>query len=157
MKSLAAFLLLFVLLQGLAKAEISIVKRGDWLVICDGVQISNHDRYDKAIQSAINQSKDCDILPPLRIEVRWIKDKPAILLTWDIPTEREDGSSIESIDKFIIYHAISGAIQDPIEVSGSATQYTLLEVAQGSHAFEISTVEDGQEGRKSPTVIEAIE
>ena len=72
-----------------------------------------------------------------------------IQLSWDAPTEREDGSSIESIDNFNIYQSFENATSTLIEVDASLSTYEILDAAYGSYTFQISTVEAGQEGEKS--------
>ena len=67
-----------------------------------------------------------------------------ILLSWGLPTEREDGSQIETIDRFNIYSTVNNVLQDTIEVPAGATSFQLPEVAPGNYTFQISTVELGQ-------------
>ena len=69
-----------------------------------------------------------------------------ILLTWTAPTEREDGSQIESIDRFNLYTTIDNVVQDVVEVPADATDFQLSEVAAGNYTFQISTIESGIEG-----------
>ena len=75
-----------------------------------------------------------------------------IQLTWDTPTEREDGSKIESIDRFNIYHTIDGSSTNIIEVDAAFLEYKILDAKEGAHAFQISVVELGREGIKSDVV-----
>jgi hypothetical protein len=72
-----------------------------------------------------------------------------ILLTWDLPTEREDGSKIESIDRFNLYQTIGNVLQGVVEIPAGATSFQLSEVETGIHTFAISIVELGQEGALS--------
>jgi hypothetical protein len=64
-----------------------------------------------------------------------------ILLTWETPTERKDGSAIETIDRFNLYTTIDNVLQSAIEVSATATSFQLPEVEAGTYTFQISTVE----------------
>jgi hypothetical protein len=64
-----------------------------------------------------------------------------ILLTWETPAEREDGSQIETIDRFNLYTTIDNVLQSVIEVSGDSTSFQLPQVKAGNHTFQISTVE----------------
>ena len=139
-----------------ASAQTSIVMKGDWITQCNGAQVSNHNRYDKALESAINQKTDCDIIPPLRIEVRTDRETKGILLTWDLPELRTDGSKIEQIDRFNIYVYFDGIFQNIIEVSGASTSFQLFEVKTGNYSFQISTVELGQEGQLSSKIFQEI-
>lgn len=75
-----------------------------------------------------------------------------ILLTWEKPEVREDGSKIEQIDRFNLYHSVDNVFQDVIEVSGDAISFQLPEVKTGNHTFQISTVEYGLEGSPSDPV-----
>ena len=75
-----------------------------------------------------------------------------ILLTWDLPTEREDGTQIESIDRFNLYQTIGVGLPSLIEIPAGATSFQLSEVQTGTHTFQISTVELGQECAKSDPV-----
>lgn len=77
-----------------------------------------------------------------------------ILLTWDAPTVREDGSKIEQIDRFNLYHSVDNVFQGVIEIPGDAISFQLPEVKTGTHTFQISTVEHGLEGKQSdPAVV----
>ena len=75
-----------------------------------------------------------------------------IQLTWDKPLEREDGTAIETIDRFNLYTTIDNVLQDVIEVSGDATGFQVLDVKAGNYTFQISTIEYGQEGALSDPV-----
>jgi len=75
-----------------------------------------------------------------------------ILLTWDIPTEREDGSKIEQIDRFNLYQTVGNVLQGVVEIPAGATSFQLSEVKTGIHTFAISTVEFGQEGALSDPI-----
>jgi len=79
-----------------------------------------------------------------------------ILLTWTAPTEREDGSAIASIDKYDIQHTVNNVAQDAIEIDASAVDYTLTDVAQGTHTFLIRAVESGLAGVYSDPTTAAI-
>lgn len=72
-----------------------------------------------------------------------------IQLTWDQPELNEDGSQIQSIDKFVIYYSIDNVSQSAIEVDPILSGYTIPDVAEGSHTFQISTVAGGIEGDMS--------
>jgi hypothetical protein len=75
-----------------------------------------------------------------------------ILLTWETPTEREDGSAIETIDRFHIYQTTNDGSQNVYEADATSTSYQILDVQEGSYSFQISTVEDAHEGSKSPPI-----
>ena len=69
-----------------------------------------------------------------------------IQLTWDIPTEREDGSTIQEIEQFNLYYTVNNVLQDTIQIDALSNTYTLQDVEIGTHILQISTVESGQEG-----------
>ena len=72
-----------------------------------------------------------------------------IQLTWDIPTEREDGSTIQEIEKFNLYYTFNNALQDVIEIDALSNSYTIQDIETGTHTLQISTVEAGLEGELS--------
>ena len=148
---------LLILLSPIVEAKVSIVMKGNWLTECNGVTVSTHSRYDKALESAINQNKNCDVIPPERFEVSVDVPTRSIELTWSLPTEREDGSKIEKIDRFNIYVYFNDVLQNIIEVAGDAISYKLSEVETGDYMFQISTVEFGQEGILSPMINQVVE
>jgi len=152
-------IVLLMLLSVITHAEVSIVMRGSWSAECNGVTVSTHNRYDKALESALNQNKNCSVIPPERFEVTVTEDTPlrGIELTWDLPTEREDGSQIEKIDRFNLYVYFNTVLQDIIEVAGTATVFQLSEIEAGNYSFQISTVEDGLEGARSEMIFQVIE
>ena len=76
----------------------------------------------------------------------------SIELTWVTPEVREDGTAIQSIDRFNIYHSIDNVIQDSVEVPATDISYTISEAQEGVHTFQVSTVEAEQEGEKSPAI-----
>ena len=73
-------------------------------------------------------------------------------LTWDEAELREDGSNIEAIEKYNIYHWYENILQPVIEVSGDSVTYSDTDRRVGVHVYEISTAEAGQEGKKSAPV-----
>jgi len=75
-----------------------------------------------------------------------------ILLTWEPPTEREDGSQIEQIDRYNLYTTFNNVLQDVNEIAGDATSFQLSEVEAGTYTFQISIVEFGQEGLLSDPI-----
>ena len=146
---------ILILFSAVAQAEITIVMKGSWVAECTGGFISFHNRYDKALQSAINQNTNCNIVPPLRFEIRNSDpiepNKNDITLSWDLPTDREDGSQIDKIDKFKIYQNYGG-VELVYDVHSTNTEFKIIDVQKGAYTFEISTVEDGQEGAKSAPI-----
>ena len=72
-----------------------------------------------------------------------------IQLSWEAPTQYEDGPTLNSIDRYNIYYTIDNVVQDVIEVPATAVDYTLVDVAKGTHVFQISTVVNGTESNPS--------
>lgn len=75
-----------------------------------------------------------------------------IQLTWTTPTGREDGSQIESVDRFNIYQTFNNGDQIVYEVVSTSTNYQIPNVETGNYTFQISTVEAGQEGALSDPI-----
>lgn len=159
-------LVAFVVISFVSSANISIVMKGRWTTVCNGKWISQHNRYDKALAVVINQNTDCDILPPQRFEIRLSEPEPtepdeptteppqttSIAVSWGTPTRREDGTALETIDRFNIYYDFDGVLQDVIEVEAVSLMYTLADVQAGRYSFRVSAVSDGVEGKKSDAV-----
>jgi hypothetical protein len=167
MKSTQSFnlLLAFTLLvfSGvLVAGNITITMKGYWVPVCDGVKISQHNRYDKALEAVINKNSNCDIIPPDRFEIRrqsLIEEVQldGIFLSWELPTEKEDGSALNIIDRLNLYQTFDDGSTIIIEVESTAASLTLADVAAGSYHFQISTVSEGIEGAKSlPITVELI-
>lgn len=72
-----------------------------------------------------------------------------IVLAWEAPTEREDGSEIETIDRYNLYTTIDNVFQGVIEVTADSTSFSIPDVAIGNYTFQISTVESGLESELS--------
>ena len=75
-----------------------------------------------------------------------------IELTWTLPELREDGTAIETIDRFNLYQTANDGSQNVYEIDSTSTSFQILDVQEGAYSFQISTVESGQEGAKSPPV-----
>lgn len=84
-------------------------------------------------------------------------EQAAISLSWDQPTEREDGSelALEEIVGYRIYIAWNGVeVAEPVEVAVDRLSYDVPVQAVGKYTFWISTVAsnglgDSIEGRRS--------
>jgi hypothetical protein len=80
-----------------------------------------------------------------------------VTLSWDIPTEREDGSALAlfEIDGYVIrYGTAANSLSNELEVVGSGvTSQVISDLVQGSYYFAIATVDsDGVQGSFSSTV-----
>lgn len=69
-----------------------------------------------------------------------------IQLTWEAPTQYEDGSALTQIDRYNIYYTVDNVLQSVVEVPATNNSYTLVDVAAGAYVFQISTVSNGMEG-----------
>lgn len=79
-----------------------------------------------------------------------------IQLTWETPTEREDGTAIQEIEKYNLYHTVNDVLQSVIEVDPSDTSYTTLNAPTGIHSFVITTVTSNGESDKSNAASEYV-
>lgn len=77
---------------------------------------------------------------------------PDILLSWDTATEREDGSKIEKLDGYRLYHSVNNGEPEVIPIAPDKTEHLIIDVAPGIHSFQISSVEDDLEGAPSRNV-----
>ena len=155
--------LLLFMIAGAAFGSVSITMKGKWVPTCDGIEISSHNRFDKALEASINHGSDCDIIPPSRFEIRHREaqtepepepeaepETHIIELSWSIPTQRENGTELKEsdIEGYFIY-------ADNVQYfvfEGNATSYT-LELFKGPHSFTISTLTiDGIEGAQSQII-----
>ena len=75
-----------------------------------------------------------------------------IFLTWDIPTGREDGSTIQTIDRFNIYQTFNNGGTVIVEIDPASNSHQISNVEAGIYTFQISTVETGQEGALSDPI-----
>jgi len=78
-----------------------------------------------------------------------------IVLTYDTPTEREDGSAlpIEQIDGYKLYRSHNGAAPEITNIPADQNSYIFSDVETGVYTFEISTVDsDLIEGAKSESI-----
>ena len=71
-----------------------------------------------------------------------------IQLTWDLPTEREDGTEIGAIDRFNLYQTFNNGGATILEIGSTLSSYQIPDVQAGNYTFQISTVA-GIEGQKS--------
>ena len=79
----------------------------------------------------------------------------SIVLTWDIPTQRTDGSALAAseIDGYVIKQWQNGDKQLDIVIDGSLTlETTLPDIQSGSYIFSIATTSQGQTGPDSDPV-----
>ena len=148
-------LFLFFLAPLLAFA-VPVTIEGTWKVECNITQTNNYNSFDKAIETVLNE-EIAKVFISRGFNLEASPRATGIELTWDIPTEREDGSQIEKIDRFNIYVYFNDVLQNTIEVASDAVSYELLALAAGNYSFQISTVEDGQEGKPSPKIYQVIE
>lgn len=75
-----------------------------------------------------------------------------IVLTWDRPLLREDGSNITALESYKLYHSVDNVLTPVLVIPESELTYTLLNVSTGIHTFQISSVEAGLEGALSDPI-----
>ena len=76
----------------------------------------------------------------------------SIELTWDIPTQRVDGSALaaEEIDGYAIDYTHNNGEQQTIIVDGGLTlSHIIPDVLPGSYVFQIATISNEQVGPSS--------
>ena len=70
-------------------------------------------------------------------------------INWIAGELREDGSQIEAVEKYYLYHFYGSDLPDIIEISADSTSYLHNDSRVGIHIYEVSMLEGGQEGRRS--------
>jgi len=103
--------------------EITITRVGttDWVCAdADSVKLSGHQRVDKAIQACANRSladgKTYRVIPTEYIVVAALSDTPpddpqlgSVTLSWDAPTQNEDGTQLTDLAGYTIYYDLDSA------------------------------------------------
>jgi len=79
-----------------------------------------------------------------------------IALTWETPTQRIDGTAIESLEGYKIYHTASNVFQGAYDIAPDAVEYYIVDVSHGTHTFTIAAVEFLVEGDQSAPASVAI-
>lgn len=75
-----------------------------------------------------------------------------IQLTWSTPNEREDGTAIQEIQNYNLYYTLNNVLQDTISIDESDNSYTIQNIEEGTHTFQISAVEFDNEGDLSTPI-----
>lgn len=75
-----------------------------------------------------------------------------VVLTWDAPTLREDGSAITNLESYKIYYSVDNVLTPVLVIPSTELTYILVDVPYGLHTFQISSVESGLEGALSDPV-----
>jgi Immunoglobulin I-set domain len=104
-------------------------------------------RVSNSVGSVVSQSVDLVVAEVTR----------DISLSWDIPTEREDGSALElfEINGYTIkYGSSADAMVNTVNVTGSGvTEQVISELGLGRYYFAIATIDsDNVQGRFSDTI-----
>lgn len=116
--------------------------------------------YDVIVSnSAGSKTSLAALLQVTEVQVEPIK--ASVDLSWDIPTEREDGTALElyEINGYTIrYGTRSGALSEVVQVSGASVTTTRVEnLPAGTHYFAIATVDsDGVRGAFSGEISQVI-
>ena len=79
-----------------------------------------------------------------------------INISWTAPELREDGTQIDSLVSYRLYHVIDNVEQSVIELPADTTTYNIQEALNGVHVFTISAVEHGLEGAVSAPAYKSI-
>jgi hypothetical protein len=141
------------------------IKGGRYHIFINDVQEPGYYNLDTtAKEAAVNLSFECDCVvtikqPELTVTTSIVvitEPLSSIRLTWDIPTQREDGSVLlqDEIKGYIIKVSYNGEPIAPLSVTGLSTLVENL--SPGNYEFSIATIAE-QVGSFSPTIIEVIE
>jgi len=79
-----------------------------------------------------------------------------INLSWQAPTLREDGSTIDSPISYRLYHVVDNIEQPVVELPLDTLSYNIPDAPLGTHTFQISAVEHGLEGAVSAPASKSI-
>jgi hypothetical protein len=79
-------------------------------------------------------------------------------VSWDPPTQREDGSTLTTISGYTIYFGRDPEnLEHTIEVSGELTEYEIEGLEEGTWYFAVTAKSDtGVESQRSPVVSKTI-
>lgn len=149
--------LLALCVSNAAKAA-NLKQEGYFEVFCDGVKISQHTTYHKAIESSLEASNgnECTIDAPnvlvsMETQIEVEPNSGGLTLMWDTPTTREDGTPLEAseIKGYRLYWSFEeGPVFDSGLLTGNAYD---LKPFPGTWRLWLTTVTtDGLESKKTP-------
>lgn len=161
-------LILGLMLPAMAVAKSDIVTLGTYQVFCGGEWVNQHISFIEAFATATNAKADCYLEQP-RISVTYTPDAAppdvtdpdepvgqSVTLSWEIPTEREDGSALplEEIEGYVIRGGPSLEALAILHTTGPSDVSWVYENAPtGTLYFTISTKDsDGIEGPQSTPI-----
>lgn len=122
--------------------------------------LSDRGAYDVVVTNSAGSETSLSALLQVT-EVQVEPSTASVDLTWDIPTEREDGTALElyEIDGYTIrYGSNSGELNQVVHVNGASVTTTRVEnLPSGTHYFAIATVDsDGVRGAFSGEITQVI-
>ena len=62
-------------------------------------------------------------------------------IIWSTPEAREDGTAIQKIERFNLYHKLEDVLLPVVEIDASDTQYSSCNLQAGIHTFYLTTIE----------------
>lgn len=80
------------------------------------------------------------------------KSIPDIVVSFETATHREDGTPIQNLSGYELYHTIGNGTEQVFELGAGATEYILVDVGYGNHLLQIATIEDGSLGPRSKVI-----
>lgn len=146
----AAFLVLAlaaVAFPSIAIGDVSVVQQGYFEVQISGDPISRHSTYRKALEAAINHNAlELQIVAPVVVV---IKDERDVVLSWQRPTSREDGSTLEP-EELAGYRVYVDKDGDHFQEVETDRESLVVGVPAGSWSFAVTAIDtDGNESALS--------
>lgn len=131
----------------LAIGDVSVVQRGYFEVRVGEEPISQHATYRKALEAAINHNAlEVRIVAP---EVIVTKDERDVVLSWQRPTSREDGSTLEP-EELAGYRVYVDKGGDHFQEVETDRESLVVGVPAGSWSFAVTAIDtDGRESALS--------
>lgn len=130
----------------------------------NAVDLADGGIYDVVVSNSVGSVASLTALLQVN-EVIVVDPEPVMVasieLSWDIPTEREDGTALElyEINGYVIrYGTTSGALNQSVTVNGGGETQALIEdLEANTYYFAIATVDsDGVQGDFSSEISETI-
>jgi len=138
-------ILVLLLFPLMALADVQVVQKGFYEVVVDGEVVSQHSSYRKALQSAVNDNGlEALITSP---DILVTKDTRDIVLSWEAPTTRVDGQTLEGplTYRVLIDEESYDVLSSPVVVNAPA----------GERAYSVVAIDsDGLESKPSNQVME---
>lgn len=92
------------------------------------------------IRISVSDGTASDSLPAFSITVIG-PNSGSIVLTWSEPTQNTDGSSLQDLSGFKIYHGTSSdALNDIVSIAASQRSHTFTNLPNGTHYFALTAL-----------------